>query len=319
MNLFAKLKAGLGKTRTQLVERVETLFGGAERAELSPAVFEQLEELLIEADLGAELALEVTERVRQRLSAAGARGDDFAAVLAVLREAIESELSALDPQAAAGGTLGAATLPAAGTPWVILLVGVNGVGKTTTAAKLAWQHQQAGRKVLFAAADTFRAAAGDQLAIWAERLGCEIVQHAPGADPAAVAHDALAAAKARGAGVVIIDTAGRLHNKAHLMAELAKIRRVIGREVPGAPQEVLLVIDANTGQNAIQQSRVFKEATEVTGIVLAKLDGTAKGGVVLAIGRELGIPVRWVGLGETLEDLAPFDPGLFAAALLARD
>jgi fused signal recognition particle receptor len=314
VNLFAKLKAGLGKTRAQLVDRVETLFSGAGRAELSPAVFEQLEELLIEADLGAELALDVTERARQRLTAAGARGDDFAAVLAVLREAIEAELKSLDPQAAA-----ALPAPVAGEPWVILLVGVNGVGKTTTAAKLAWQHQQAGRKVLFAAADTFRAAAGDQLAIWAERLGSEIVRHAPGADPAAVAHDALAAAKARGAGVVIIDTAGRLHNKAHLMAELAKIRRVIGREVPGAPHEVLLVIDANTGQNAIEQSRVFKEATAVTGIVLAKLDGTAKGGVVLAIGRELGIPVRWVGLGETLADLAPFDPGLFAAALLARD
>jgi fused signal recognition particle receptor len=315
VNLFAKLKAGLGKTRAQLVDRVETLFGGAGRAELSPAVFAQLEELLIEADLGAELALDVTERARQRLTAAGARGDDFAAVLAVLREAIEAELSSLDPQAAGA----AQPAPVTGEPWVILLVGVNGVGKTTTAAKLAWQHQQAGRKVLFAAADTFRAAAGDQLAIWAERLGCEIVRHAPGADPAAVAHDALTAAKARGAGVVIIDTAGRLHNKAHLMAELAKIRRVIGREVPGAPQEVLLVIDANTGQNAIQQSRVFKEATAVTGIVLAKLDGTARGGVVLAIGRELGIPVRWVGLGETLADLAPFDPGLFAAALLARD
>ncbi len=314
MNLFAKLKAGLGKTRAQLVDRVETLFSGAGRAELSPAVFEQLEELLIEADLGAELALDVTERARQRLTAAGARGDDFAAVLAVLREAIETELKSLDPQAAA-----APAAPVAGEPWVILLVGVNGVGKTTTAAKLAWQHQEAGRKVLFAAADTFRAAAGDQLAIWAERLGCEIVRHAPGADPAAVAHDALTAAKARGAGVVIIDTAGRLHNKTHLMAELAKIRRVIGREVPGAPHEVLLVIDANTGQNAIEQSRVFKEATAVTGIVLAKLDGTAKGGVVLAIGRELGIPVRWVGLGETLADLAPFDPGLFAAALLARD
>ena len=314
MNLFAKLKAGLGKTRTQLVERVETLFAG--RSELSPAVFEQLEELLIAADLGAELALDVTERARQRLTAAGARGDDLAAVLALLREAIETELAALAPTAAGGASV---PVIAAGAPWVILLVGVNGVGKTTTAAKLAWQHQQAGRKVLFAAADTFRAAAGDQLAIWAERLGCEIVRHAPGADPAAVAHDALTAAKARGAGVVIIDTAGRLHNKAHLMAELAKIRRVIGREVAGAPHEVLLVIDANTGQNAIAQSRVFKEATAVTGIVLAKLDGTAKGGVVVAIGRELGIPVRWVGLGETLEDLAPFDPGLFASALLSRD
>jgi fused signal recognition particle receptor len=311
VNLFAKLKASLGKTRTQLVERVETLFAG--RSELSPAVFDQLEELLIEADLGAELALDVTERARQRLTAAAARGDELAGVLAVLRESIEAELAALAPPTETAPVI------APGAPWVILLVGVNGVGKTTTAAKLAWQHQQAGRTVLFAAADTFRAAAGDQLAIWAERLGCEIVRHAPGADPAAVAHDALTAAKARGAGVVIIDTAGRLHNKTHLMAELAKIRRVIGREVAGAPQEVLLVIDANTGQNAIQQSRVFKEATAVTGIVLAKLDGTAKGGVVLAIGRELGIPVRWVGLGEQLEDLAPFDPGAFAEALLARD
>ncbi|MBM4117349.1 signal recognition particle-docking protein FtsY [bacterium] len=309
MNLFAKLKAGLGKTRSQLVGRVETLFAGGGRAELAPAVFEALEELLIEADLGAELAVDVAERARQQLTAGGVRGDDFEAVLGLLREAIDAEL-------AAGQTPEA---PWAAGPRVVLLVGVNGVGKTTSAAKLAWQHQQAGRKVLLAAADTFRAAAGDQLAIWAERLGCDIVRHGPGADPAAVAHDAIAAAKARGVDVVIVDTAGRLHNKAHLMAELAKIRRVIGREVAGAPQEVLLVIDANTGQNAIQQSRVFKEATEVTGIVLAKLDGTAKGGVVLAIGRELGIPVRWVGLGETLADLAPFDPAAFSAALLARD
>ncbi|MCB9514847.1 MAG: signal recognition particle-docking protein FtsY [Candidatus Krumholzibacteriia bacterium] len=315
MNPFARLKAGLGKTRKQLVERVGELFSGRET--LSPEVFERLEELLIEADLGAELALDVTERTEKRLRAARASGDDLDAVIDVLRDSLAEELGAAGAPNSATDDDGALAL--AGKPHVVLLVGVNGVGKTTTAAKLAWQHQQRGRRVLLAAGDTFRAAAGDQLAIWAERLGCELVRHADGADPAAVVHDALAAAKARGVDVVIADTAGRLHNKSHLMAELAKIHRVTAREVDGAPHEVLLVIDANTGQNAIQQSRVFKEATEVTGIVLAKLDGTARGGVIFAIGRELGLPVRWVGLGEGLEDLTPFDPDAFTRALLARD
>jgi fused signal recognition particle receptor len=202
---------------------------------------------------------------------------------------------------------------------VVLVVGVNGVGKTTSVAKLARRHQQAGRSVLLAAGDTFRAAAGDQLAVWADRLDCRVVRHREGSDPAAVVHDALSAAKAREADVLIVDTAGRLHNKQHLMEELGKIRRVAAREVDGAPHEVLLVIDANTGQNAIQQARVFKETTDVTGVLLAKLDGTARGGAVLAIGRELGLPVQYVGLGEGLDDLQPFIAEDFAAALLGGE
>ncbi len=306
MNPFARLKAGLGKTRGKLLGGVGELFAG--REEFSPEVFEALEELLIEADLGAGLSLEIAEEAERRLREKKVSGDDLEGVLAVLRSSMEAELADWK-----------APPPAGGKPRVILVVGVNGVGKTTSVAKLAWRHQQAGEKVLLAAADTFRAAAIDQLAIWADRLGCDLVRHQDGADPSAVLFDALRAAKARGADVLLVDTAGRLHNKRQLMEELAKLRRVAGRELPGAPHEVLLVLDANTGQNAVQQARVFKEATDVTGIVLAKLDGTARGGVVFAIGRELGIPVRWVGLGEKPEDLAPFDPEEFAAALLAGD
>lgn len=307
LNPFAKLKRGLTGTRHNLVDRVGELFMG--REEYSPDVFEALEELLIEADLGVDLALDVAERAEQRLRGKQVSGDDLDGVLELLREILGEELRSREapPAETVAG------------PRVILVVGVNGVGKTTSVAKLAHHYQAQGQRVLLVAADTFRAAAIDQLSIWAERLGCEIIKHMNGADPSAVVFDAVTAAKARGVDVVLVDTAGRLHNKEHLMRELAKMRRVLGREIADAPHEVLLVLDANTGQNAIQQSRVFKEATEVTGIVLAKLDGTARGGVVFAIGRELEIPVRWVGLGEALDDLQPFDPEAFATALLARD
>lgn len=306
MKALSRLREGLAKTRRGLVDRMGELFAG--RGELSPELYERLEELLIEADLGVALSLELADAVRERLPAARVDGNDLDGVLGILRELLAAELSALPVPP-----------PPDGDPRVVLVVGVNGVGKTTTAAKLARREQQAGRRVLLAAADTFRAAAIEQLGVWAERLDCDMVRHQPGADAAAVVYDALQAARARGAGAVVVDTAGRLHNKEHLMRELAKLRKVAEREVAGAPHEVLLVLDANTGQNAIEQSRVFKEATDVTGIVLAKLDGTARGGAVFAIGRELGIPVRWVGLGEGLDDLEPFRPDDFVDALLARE
>lgn len=307
LNPFAKLKRGLDKTRDNLVGKVGDLFTGKE--EYSPEVFEELEELLIEADLGVELALDVAERVEKKLKGERVSGDDLGGVLEVMGDTLREELRTRETESVANGD----------APRVILVVGVNGVGKTTSVAKLAHNYKSQGKRVLLAAADTFRAAAIEQLGVWAERLDCEIVRHQDGADPSAVVYDAVVAAKARKVDVILIDTAGRLHNKEHLMEELAKMRRVISREIEGAPHEVLLVLDANTGQNAIQQSRVFKEATEVTGIVLAKLDGTARGGVVFAIGRELGIPVQWVGLGEQIGDLEPFDADAFASALLARD
>ncbi len=307
LNPFAKLKRGLDKTRSNLVGKVGELFTGSE--EYSPEVFEELEELLIEADLGVELSLDIAERVEKRLKGERISGDDLGGVLDVMGETLREELQARET----------ALTPNGDGPRVILVVGVNGVGKTTSVAKLAHNYQAQGKRVLLAAADTFRAAAIEQLGVWADRLGCDIVKHQDGADPSAVVYDAVIAARARKVDVILIDTAGRLHNKEHLMEELAKMRRVIAREIEGAPHEVLLVLDANTGQNAIQQSRVFKEATDVSGIVLAKLDGTARGGVVFAIGRELGIPVQWVGLGEQLADLEPFDAEAFASALLARD
>jgi fused signal recognition particle receptor len=199
---------------------------------------------------------------------------------------------------------------------VILVLGVNGVGKTTTIGKLAALHRAAGRKVLMVAGDTFRAAAGEQLAVWAERTGAELVRQAAGANPAAVAFDGMKAAVARDADVVLVDTAGRLHTRANLMEELRKIERVIAREIPGAPHETLLVLDATTGQNGIAQARTFAEALSVTGVVLTKLDGTARGGVALAVRTEVGVPIRWIGVGEQVDDLRPFDPGEFAGALL---
>lgn len=305
MSPIRNLKSGLAKTRARLVGGIGSLFRAG--SDLSPEVFEELEDLLLEADLGAELALDIAEDARKRV-AKTSKESELESVLALIRERIEAELAC--------GTDGPSDL---GRPHVILVVGVNGVGKTTTVAKLARLHQRAGRQVLLAAADTFRAAAAEQLKIWADRLGCRMVSHQPGADPSAVAFDAAHAASARAQDVLIVDTAGRFHNKQQLMDELSKIRRVLGREIDGAPHEVLLVLDANTGQNALEQSLVFKEATAVTGLVLAKLDGSARAGFVLAIGRRLGLPVRYVGLGEGIDDLDSFRPDLFAEALLTRE
>jgi fused signal recognition particle receptor len=264
---------------------------------------EALEEALLAADVGARTTQTILERVRTEAGATDAP--------TALRQALRDELLRL---------LGSTGPAEPGSPpWVVLVTGVNGVGKTTTIGKLAAMHRSAGRSVLMVAADTFRAAAIDQLAVWAERTGADIVRHEQGADPSAVVFDGLRAARARGAQVVLIDTAGRLHTRTPLMDELAKVRRTVQREIPGAPNEVLLVLDATTGQNALNQARAFVEAAGVTGVVVTKLDGTAKGGVVVAIGQELGIPVRYVGVGEGVEDLRPFDAGEFVAGLVGMD
>jgi fused signal recognition particle receptor len=262
--------------------------------------------VLLGSDVGVRATHSLLERLRGRLP----QIDSRSALKAALRDSVRDILT-LD----AGDTGPAAE----GKPRVVLVVGVNGVGKTTTIGKLAHRERVAGRKVLVVAGDTFRAAAGEQLAVWASRVGAEIVRHQEGGDPSAVAHDGVVAARARGIDVVFIDTAGRLHVKAHLMKELEKMARTLGRQVEGAPHEVLLVIDATTGQNALVQARVFHEAIPLTGVILTKLDGTAKGGIALAIRQELGLPIRYVGLGEKAEDLVPFDADQFVAALFDED
>lgn len=302
-SLMARLKRGLLMTHTELIARV----GGAIRARFSPdpKALEALEEALIAADVGPATAAELVEAVKAE---AGRRdAEDTDVVRRVLKEEITRRLSVPGPPS---GT------PAPGLPRVVLMVGVNGTGKTTTAAKLAARAAAAGAKPVLAAADTFRAAAIDQLEVWAGRIGIPLVKHRPGADPAAVVFDACVAAKSRGADLLLVDTAGRLHTKHNLMEELSKIRRIAGREIPGAPHEVLLVLDAVTGMNGLAQAREFLKAAGVTGLVLTKMDGTAKGGVILAIVRELKLPVRYVGVGETAEDLLDFDPAGFASALI---
>ena len=291
-----ELEDGLRRSRGGFMSRLRGLLTGDT---ISPETWAEVEETLIAGDVGASLAMEVVERARQ-----GGTGDG--AIAAVRRE-LEAELL---PRDSAWDLTRAATPPA-----VVLIVGVNGTGKTTTIGKLATREHAAGKRVILAAADTFRAAAADQLRIWAERADVEIVSHAPGADPAAVVYDALDAAVARGADVVIVDTAGRLHTKTNLMDELAKIRRVIDRRLPGATPETLLVLDATTGQNGLAQAAAFHEAVGLTGIVLTKLDSTSRGGIVFAIEQELGVPVRYAGVGERPGDLVAFDPATFVAAL----
>ena len=295
MDLFDRLKAGLARTREALSSRLEQVLS----LPPGPELFDELEAALIQADVGVPTTAVTLERLR-------ARGDlrDAASVRRALREIVVDLLGASAP------------LTLDPPPAAVIMLGVNGAGKTTTIGKLAHRLMRDGKRVLLAAADTFRAAAIDQLAIWAQRIGCEIVRHAPGADPAAVVFDAIAAAKARAIDVLIADTAGRLHTKVNLVEELKKINRVVAREMPDRPVERLLVLDASTGQNAIAQARVFKDAVDVTGLVLAKLDGTARGGVVIAIAQELGIPVKLIGTGEHLDDLLPFDPRQFVDALL---
>ena len=277
------------------------LFSGFTEAD--EAFFEELEETLILADLGMNTALEAVEQLRHRARKEKLR--DQEAVKSALREILAEMIS-----------VGDASLDLSTTPSVVLFIGVNGVGKTTSIGKVAHQLKNEGKRVLLCAADTFRAAAADQLEIWAERAGCELVRQHEGADPGAVLFDALQAAKARNVDVVLCDTAGRLHNKANLMAELTKLSRIIDRECPGAARETLLVLDATTGQNGLIQAKQFQEAAGLTGIILTKLDGTAKGGIVVAIAKELGIPVKLVGMGEGLEDLKPFDAKEYVEAVI---
>ena len=296
MQFFKKITEGLKKTRDAFVERVSDVLKPGKK--LEPEDYEALEAALLRADVGPATADRILEEVKERL----AKGADDPA--AALREAVRAVIELPAPPAAS-----------APRPHVTLVVGVNGTGKTTTIAKLAHRYKEAGDSVLLVACDTFRAAAGDQLEVWAERAGVEMVRQASGADPAAVAFDGMARAKSRNVHRAIVDTAGRLHVKANLMAELDKIRRVIERGIPGAPHETLLVLDATVGQNGLQQAKEFGRILPITGIALTKLDGTAKGGVVLAIADGLKIPIRWVGVGEGMDDLVPFDPEEYAAAL----
>lgn len=294
------------RTRRGIFGRLTALF---EKADFDETIWDELEEVLIGADAGLETTTAILDRVHQRVKKEGVK--QSVRVREILREELIATLR--EP----GETVPAWSRPDAPSPLVILVVGVNGAGKTTTIAKMAHAFKRDGATVILGAADTFRAAATDQLKVWGERVGVRVIAHQPGADPGAVAFDTLAAAESSRADVVIIDTAGRLHTKSNLMEELKKIDRVIKRKDPTAPHETLLVLDATTGQNGLQQARTFTGAVGVTGIVLAKLDGTAKGGIAFAIAHELGIPVRFIGTGERMEDLAPFDPVEFVDSLLA--
>ena len=295
----AALDAGLGRTRGGFMARLRGLLGADE---LNSEAWEDVEEALIAGDVGAVLAGRIVTRARANRQGEGAEA------------AVRRELRGLLAPRDAGWDLRSAGAPA---PAIVLVVGVNGTGKTTTIGKLAQRERMAGRRVILAAADTFRAAAIEQLRIWADRTGAEVVAHAPGADPAAVVYDALDAAVARGADAVIIDTAGRLHTKLNLMDELAKVRRTIDRRIPGVAPETLFVLDATTGQNGLAQAVAFHEAVVLTGIVLTKLDSTSRGGIVFAIEERLGVPVRFIGVGERAQDLIPFDPEAFVTALFA--
>jgi fused signal recognition particle receptor len=303
--VFSKLYKGLTKTRTGLVEGITRTIG--KRTRFDQDTLDELEELLILSDVGVETAEHLIEELETRSQKKEIQTTED--VLNLLKSHLVAVFDDVDT--------GPSNKDTNGTPRVISVVGVNGTGKTTTIGKLAHRFQQEGSSVILAAADTFRAAAIDQLEIWASRAGVELVRHIQGSDPAAVAFDALKAAKSRSKDILIIDTAGRLHTKSNLMQELTKIHRILEREHPGAPHEVLLVIDATTGQNGLIQARQFARDAGVTGIVLTKLDGTAKGGIVFSIAKELNLPVRYVGVGEQLDDLQPFSPKEFVEALLS--
>jgi fused signal recognition particle receptor len=305
MAWFGKLRAGLAKTRNSLLGQLQSIFSG--HAGLDDETLEELEELLISADLGVETTENVIERLRER--AREERIEDSHRLQEILQEEL---IRLLDGQVSWDPD---AFFSPSQRPFVIMVVGVNGSGKTTTIGKLAAQFTARGKKVLIAAADTFRAAAAEQLKIWAERSGSQLVQQQPGADPAAVAFDAARAALARGMDVLIVDTAGRLHTKVNLMEELKKVHRVLGKQIPGAPHETFIVLDATIGQNARRQVEEFSRAVGLTGIILTKLDGTAKGGVVLGIAGEYSVPVRFIGVGESIDDLEPFDAPAFVQAL----
>ena len=304
MGFFERLKDGLQKTRKNFTERIEVLVGMS--AEIDDDFLDELEMILLSADVGAKTTGKLIEAVRQAARKKEIKGTED--VVPFLKKYLTQMLTEEGQRTRISGT-----------PTVILVVGVNGVGKTTTIGKLANYFHLLNYKVMIAAADTFRAAASEQLEIWGKRAGCDVIKHAEGADPAAVVFDAMKAAIARKADILFIDTAGRLHNKANLMNELEKIHRVIKREIPEAPHETFLVLDATTGQNAITQAKVFTETANVTGVVLTKLDGTAKGGVVIAIREELGLPVKWIGVGEGIMDFRPFEPEKFVDALFNTD
>ena len=299
MGFFDKLKQGLFKTKSAIVEKVDTLLKNF--VKVDEDLFDELEELLISADIGVATTEEILDELRdtvkeKRIKEPSEVKDELFAILRTM-------IGEHEP-------LNLSTRPS-----VILVIGVNGVGKTTSIGKISAELKSQGKKVVVAAADTFRAAAAEQLTVWCERAGVDIIKQAAGADPASVVFDAINAVKSRNADVLIVDTAGRLHNKKNLMDELAKIDRVIARELPDAAKETLLVLDATTGQNAVYQAKEFKEASKITGLVLTKLDGTAKGGIVISIRKELGIPVKFIGVGEQIDDMKPFDAKEFATAL----
>ncbi len=306
---LSRLKEGLGKTRDTLREKISVITQG--KSEIDDEFLEELETILVAADVGVETTLGIVDAITERAKKETYRSEEE--LNGMLMEEIQQMLSEtgeahpLDFEA---------VLPA--KPYVILIVGVNGAGKTTSVAKLAHNYEKAGKKVIIAAADTFRAAAYEQLKIWADRAGVPLIGQGQGADPASVVYDAVSAAVSRNADVVLIDTAGRLHNKSHLMEELAKIMRVATKKIPEAPHEVLLVLDGTTGQNAVLQAREFTRFVKVTGLVVTKLDGTAKGGIVLSISRELNLPVKYIGVGEKIDDLQLFDRAEFVEALLGR-
>ncbi len=302
--MLGKIKKGLKKTRESVFSKISNVFSGHKT--IDQELLEELEEILITGDVGVDTTMEIIERLQERVRKENLQ--DAQALQQALKEEMAKELIA--PPEEDSETY---------RPFVMLVVGVNGTGKTTSIAKLAYHLKQKGKRVLLAAADTFRAAAIEQLDIWAKRLDCEIIKHQPGADPAAVVFDALNAAKARNVDYLIIDTAGRLHTKVNLMSELNKIYRVIDKQIPGAPHEVVLVIDAGNGQNAISQAREFVKAVRVNAIFLTKLDGTAKGGVVLSIKRQLGIPVKYIGLGEKMTDFELFNPQEFVEGLFSKE
>jgi fused signal recognition particle receptor len=304
-SFFQRLKDGLTKNRETWVQKIGSIFQNREWDEQS---LEEMEESLLTADVGVKSTQKLMTTLRE-LSPTGTED---------LTQDMSSQLQQAMVTMLQDSTAAPKIQPLSVRPWIVLFLGVNGVGKTTTIGKLAAQYKTAGKKVLLVAGDTFRAAAIEQLEIWGRRAGVEMIKHRSGSDPSAVVYDGMQAAKSRGIDVLLIDTAGRLHTKVHLVEELKKIRRVIAREQPGAPHETLLVLDATTGQNGLQQAKIFKDATDIDGIVLTKLDGTAKGGVIISIQEELGVPVRYIGVGEDVDDLQPFEAERFVQALFEQ-
>ena len=303
MGFFKKLNKGLKKTRDNMSGAINAALYG--KNEIDDEFYAELEEILVMADVGVNTSAEIVEKLRDAV---------FKKNLRRAKDVKEEIKNIVADMLSGGETIDMVTIPS-----VILVIGVNGVGKTTSIGKMAAMFKEEGKKVILGAADTFRAAAIDQLEIWADRAGVDIVKHKEGADPAAVVFDTISAGKARNADIIICDTAGRLHNKKNLMDELAKIYRVIDRQLPYADREIFLVLDATTGQNAVNQAKEFKDVAEITGIILTKLDGTAKGGVVLAIKNDLKVPVKFIGVGEGIDDLRPFDPKAFAEGLFEED